>query len=70
MVSCLLPRSSEKLLVALFLDHFGLNSKEGFGLVQIAGLVAGAVLILVGHIGKGRKKALQISMVKGFLSQT
>ena len=45
------------LLVALFLDHFGLNTKEGFGLVQIAGLVAGAVLILVGLIGKGKKKA-------------
>ncbi|HRZ42494.1 MAG TPA: hypothetical protein P5228_07315 [Bacteroidales bacterium] len=42
---------------SVFLDQFGLNTKEGFGLVQIAGLVVGAVLILVGLIVKGKKKA-------------
>ncbi len=45
------------LLVAVFLDSLGLETKEGFGLVQIGGLVAGAVLILIGLIRKGKKKA-------------
>jgi hypothetical protein len=45
------------LLVALFLDNFGLPTKEGFGLVQIAGMAVGAALILVGLIGKWKKKA-------------
>lgn len=43
------------LLVFLFLDQFGLDTKPGYGLVQIAGMVLGAALIIYGLLGK--KKA-------------
>ncbi len=44
------------LVLAVVLDYLGLNTKEGFGLVQIAGVVIGAVLIIVGLIRMGKKK--------------
>jgi hypothetical protein len=44
------------LVFAVILDKLGLNTKEGFGLIQIAGVVVGAALIIYGLIKMGKKK--------------
>jgi hypothetical protein len=45
------------LIFSLVLDMLGMNTKEGFGLVQILGTVIGAVLIIYGIVmmRKGKK---------------
>jgi hypothetical protein len=45
------------LVFAVILDMLGFNTKEGFGLIQIAGVVVGAVLIIYGLIKMGKKKS-------------
>jgi len=44
------------LVLASILDMLGLNTKEGFGLIQIAGVVVGAALIIYGLIKMGKRK--------------
>lgn len=44
------------LVLAVILDMLGFNTKEGFGLIQIAGVVVGAILIIYGLIKMGKKK--------------
>lgn len=41
---------------ALSLDYLGLNTKEGFGLVQLGGIAVGAILIIFSFIKTGTKK--------------
>ncbi|PKP36450.1 MAG: hypothetical protein CVT98_07895 [Bacteroidetes bacterium HGW-Bacteroidetes-15] len=36
------------LLLSIFLDEIGIGSTPGYGLVQIAGMVVGAVMIIYG----------------------
>lgn len=44
------------LIFSLILDMLGLNTKEGFGLVQIIGTVIGAVLVIYGLVMMTKKK--------------
>ena len=47
------------LLVAIFLDYFGFNTKPGYGIIQIIGMVVGGALIIFGLVMKSKKAPIE-----------